>query len=432
MLSPAIRCMLSQLLILLLVSVPLAGTAAQKKRSVAALQERLQALQNKFTSLTTRQQKAKADSIKSKKKAALEELKRKKNEALSKGNEDLADYYRQKSRLLKQTTGYSWLSPAQKADKIESLAQRKLTARITKNTPALEQLTAKRNALKNASSSAYPYSSKEQSTRASLKQDKNKLIEELVRTDNPDEQRRLRAEINQKRKERQGVKTLASARAHAHATKQSASQEIRSEMVRGSARTVLGIGTGAVLAAGGGVLLQETTKGGGGHDNQPATQAAADDTNQPDDQPVSEPADRDPFKALNDLIEAVPVNRRTQRPTPTPEQIAAFSKQVGDLLDQASQLSPDDYNKLNGVIASGNQKGLVNRELADKINVLQQPQAGDPQPSESDVLVVYYTGDAEEKRYWINNAWVDEQEATSALGDNTPVQLVPYNATEQS
>jgi len=431
-LSPAIRCMLSQLLILLLVSVPLAGTAAQKKRSVAALQERLQALQNKFTSLTTRQQKAKADSIKSKKKAALEELKRKKNEALSKGNEDLADYYRQKSRLLKQTTGYSWLSPAQKADKIESLAQRKLTARITKNTPALEQLTAKRNALKNASSSAYPYSSKEQSTRASLKQDKNKLIEELVRTDNPDEQRRLRAEINQKRKERQGVKTLASARAHAHATKQSASQEIRSEMVRGSARTVLGIGTGAVLAAGGGVLLQETTKGGGGHDNQPATQAAADDTNQPDDQPVSEPADRDPFKALNDLIEAVPVNRRTQRPTPTPEQIAAFSKQVGDLLDQASQLSPDDYNKLNGVIASGNQKGLVNRELADKINVLQQPQAGDPQPSESDVLVVYYTGDAEEKRYWINNAWVDEQEATSALGDNTPVQLVPYNATEQS
>ncbi|NDD55691.1 hypothetical protein EBZ39_17800, partial [bacterium] len=74
----------------------------------------------------------------------------------------------------------------------------------------------------------------------------------------------------------------------------------------------------------------------------------------------------------------------------------------------------------------------VNRELADKINVLQQPQAGDPQPSESDVLVVYYTGDAEEKRYWINNAWVDEQEATSALGDNTPVQLVPYNATEQS
>jgi len=423
--------MLSQLLILLLVSVPLAGTAAQKKRSVAALQERLHALQNKFTSLTTAQQKAKADSIKSKKKAALEELKRKKNEALPEGKEDLADYYRQKSRLLKQTTGYSWLSPAQMADKIESLAQRKLTARITKNTPALEQLTAKRNALKNASSSAYLYSSNEQSTRASLKQDKNKLIQELVSTDDPDKQRRLRAEINQKRKERQAVKTLASTRAHAHAAKQSASQEIKSEMVRGSARTVLGIGTGAVLAAGGGVLLQEITMGAGGHDNQPATQAAADDTNQPDDQPVSEPADRDPFKALNDLIEAVPVNRRTQRPTPTPEQMAAFSKQVGDLLDQASHFSPDDYNKLNGVIASGDQKGLVNRELADKINALQQPQAGDPQPSESEVLVVYYTGDAEERRYWINNAWVDEQEATSALGDNTPVQLVPYNATEQ-
>ena len=154
---------------------------------------------------------------------------------------------------------------------------------------------------------------------------------------------------------------------------------------------------------------------------------------------VQQPTSRDPFQALNNLVNSV-----SRRAAPTEAQIQSFYDQLNGLLNQADQLTNDQRARANDLIIAGNQKGFINNQDAvqahDMLYPPQDEQAA--QENQSDLPVVFYAWDetAQQELYQVNGAWYSAQEAGIWQDDktgqvyvgNTLVQLAEYDPNQDS